>query len=86
MAGTRAGCIARLVVLLEHARGAGPHAVAAYFDNPEDTRLIMSMKTYLAQRSYNSTQVMDQPFTLEALVALFLRGLPADQNMNGVRR
>ncbi|HEY0206094.1 MAG TPA: Hsp70 family protein [Acetobacteraceae bacterium] len=62
---------------LRHA--AGPHAVAAYLDDPEDTRLIMSMKTYLAQRSFSSTLVMGRPFTLEALVALFLRGLLADQ-------
>ncbi|MGI4941524.1 MAG: Hsp70 family protein [Janthinobacterium lividum] len=62
---------------LRHA--AGPHAVAHYLDDPEDTRLIMSMKTYLAQRSFSSTQVMGRPFTLEALVALFLRGLLADQ-------
>ena len=62
---------------LRHA--AGPHAVAHYLDDPEDTRLIMSMKTYLAQRSFTSTQVMGRPFTLEALVALFLRGLLAGQ-------
>ena len=62
---------------LRHA--AGPHAVEAYLDDPEDTRLIMSMKTYLAQRSFTSTQVMGRPFTLEALVALFLRDLLAGQ-------
>ncbi len=66
---------------LRHA--AGPHAVAAYLDDPEDTRLIMSMKTYLAQRSFSSTQVMGRPFTLEALVALFLRGLLAEQGLAG---
>jgi len=69
--------------VLRHA--AGPHAVVAYLDDPEDTRLIMSMKTYLAQRSFSSTQVMGRPFTLEALVALFLRGLLADQDMDGAR-
>ena len=68
---------------LRHA--AGPDAVAAYLDDPEDTRLIMSMKTYLAQRSFSSTQVMGRPFTLEALVALFLRGLLAGQDMRGAR-
>ena len=68
---------------LRHA--AGPGAVAAYLDDPEDTRLIMSMKTYLAQRSFSSTQVMGRPFTLEALIALFLRGLLADQDMQGAR-
>jgi hypothetical chaperone protein len=39
--------------VLRHA--AGPHAVSAYLDDPEDTRLIMSMKTYLAQPSFSST-------------------------------
>ena len=68
---------------LRHA--AGPGAVAAYLDDPEDTRLIMSMKTYLAQRSFTSTQVMGRPFTLEALVALFLRGLLAGQDLDGAR-
>ncbi len=63
---------------------AGPDGVAAYLDDPEDTRLIMSMKTYLAQRSFSSTQVMGRPFTLEALVALFLRGLLAGQDMDGM--
>jgi len=67
--------------VLRHA--AGPHAVAAYLDDPEDTRPIMSMKTYLAQRSFSSTQVMGRPFTLEALVALFLRGLLAGQGLAG---
>jgi len=66
---------------LRHA--AGPHAVAHYLDDPEDTRLIMSMKTYLAQRSFGSTQVVGRTFTLEALVALFLRGLLADQKLDG---
>ena len=64
---------------LRHA--AGPHAVAAYLDDPEAARLIMSMKTYLAQRSFSSTQVMGRRFTLEALVALFLRGLLADHTV-----
>jgi len=40
---------------LRHA--AGPHAVEAYLDDPLDTRLIMSMKTYRAQRSFTQTQV-----------------------------
>ena len=54
---------------------AGPHAVQAYLDDPQDTRLIMSMKTYLAQRSFTQTQVYGAPHTLEQLVALFLRAL-----------
>ena len=68
---------------LRHA--AGPDGVAAYLDDPEDTRLIMSMKTYLAQRSFSSTLVMGRPFTLEALVALFLQGLLAGRDLDGAR-
>ena len=65
---------------LRHA--AGPHAVAAYLDDPEDSRLIMSMKTYLAQRSFTGTQVMGRPFTLEGLVALFLRALLQEHGLD----
>jgi len=68
---------------LRHA--AGPQAVAAYLDDPEDSRLIMSMKTYLAQRSFTGTQVMGRPFTLEGLVALFLRALLHGQGLDGAR-
>ena len=64
---------------------ARPHAVAAYLDDPEDTRLIMSMKTYLAQGSFSSTRVMGRRFTLKVLVALFLRGLLAEQDMDSAR-
>ena len=50
-----------------------------------DFGTIMSMKTHLAQRSFSSTQVVGWPFTLEALIALCLRGLLARQGMNGER-
>jgi hypothetical chaperone protein len=58
---------------LHHA--AGPLAVQAYLDEPLDSRLIMSMKTYLAQHSFTQTRIFGRPFTLEQLVALFLRTL-----------
>jgi hypothetical chaperone protein len=58
---------------LHHA--AGPHAVEAYLDDPLDSRLIMSMKTYLAQHSFTQTRIFGRPFTLEQLVSLFLRSL-----------
>ena len=57
--------------LLHHA--AGPAAIAAYLDDPLDSRLIMSMKTYLAQRSFTQTQLYGRPFTLERLIGVFLR-------------
>jgi hypothetical chaperone protein len=58
---------------LRHA--AGPAAIEAYLDDPLDSRLIMSMKTYLAQRSFTRTQVHGRPFGLEQMIALFLRAL-----------
>ncbi len=60
---------------LRHA--AGPSAIDFYLDDPLDSRLMMSMKTYLAQGSFSETKVFGRPFTLEALVALFLRELLA---------
>lgn len=55
------------------ARAAGPTAIERYVDDPLDTRLIMSMKSYLAQRSFTDTHVYGHRFTLEALIAQFLR-------------
>jgi len=68
---------------LRHA--AGPHAVEAYLDDPLDTRLIMSMKTYLAQRSFTQTQVYGRPHTLERLVALFLGALLDGTDLRSAR-
>jgi len=58
---------------LHHA--AGPSAIESYLEDPLSSRLIMSMKSYLAQRSFTQTQIFGKAFTLEALVALFLRAL-----------
>ncbi len=58
---------------LHHA--AGPHAIEAYLDDPVDNRLIMSMKTYLAQRSFTQTNIFGRIFTLEQMIALFLQAL-----------
>lgn len=59
------------------AHAAGPRAIAAYLDEPFDSRLIMSMKSYLAQRSFRETRILGRTYTLEALIALFLRELLA---------
>jgi hypothetical chaperone protein len=59
--------------LLRHE--AGPAAIRAYLDDPLDSRLIMSMKTYLAQHSFTQTRIFNRPFTLEQLIAVFLRAL-----------
>jgi hypothetical chaperone protein len=54
---------------------AGPDAVTAYLEDPLESRLIMSMKTYLAQRSFTETRIFGHPFTLERLIARFLSRL-----------
>jgi hypothetical chaperone protein len=70
---------------LQHA--AGPDAIEAYLDDPLGSRLIMSMKSYLASRSFVETRVFNRPFALEDLISTFLRalvagaaGLPAGTN------
>ena len=60
---------------LHHA--AGPAAIAAYLDDPSDSRLIMSMKSYLAQRSFTETRIFGRRFSLPDLIAQFLRALAA---------
>jgi hypothetical chaperone protein len=62
--------------ILRHA--AGQAAVLDYLEDPLDSRLIMSMKTYLAQRSFSETRIFGYPFTLEGLIGCFLRILLAD--------
>jgi hypothetical chaperone protein len=57
---------------------AGPEAITAYLEDPLDSRLIMSMKTYLAQKSFTETRIFGHPFTLERLVGRFLGALLAD--------
>ena len=64
---------------------AGPGGIEAYLDDPLDSRLIMSMKTYLAQTSFKSTQVHGRPFTLEQMAALFLRALLEGVELAGAR-
>lgn len=59
----------------EHA--AGPAAMAAYLDEPFENRLIMSMKSYLAQGSFTETRIFGRTWELPALIGLFLRELLA---------
>ena len=58
---------------LRHA--AGPAAITAYLDEPLDSRLVMSMKTYLASRNFTATSLFGRSLTLEQLIGLFLRDL-----------
>jgi len=60
-------------VALRHAVGAA--AIEAWLDDPLESRLMMSLKSYLGQRSFTETRVFGRSFTLEDLIALFLRGI-----------
>lgn len=60
---------------LRHA--AGPAAIEAYLEDPLASRLIMSMKSHLAQRSFTETLIFGRRWRLEALIGLFLRELLA---------
>jgi len=53
----------------------GPAAIDAYLDDPAESRLIMSMKTYLAQKSFRETQLLGRRMTLDMLIAQFLKCL-----------
>ena len=63
-------------------QAAGPEAIAAYLDDPLDSRLIMSMKTYLAQRSFVETRIFGRRFSLPDLIAHFLRALASASNLD----
>ncbi|MCO6417384.1 Hsp70 family protein [Siccirubricoccus sp. KC 17139] len=58
---------------------AGPAAIEAYLEDPLACRLIMSMKSYLAQRSFGETRIAGQSWKLEGLIGLFLRALLGDR-------
>ncbi|MBX9698882.1 MAG: Hsp70 family protein, partial [Acetobacteraceae bacterium] len=66
---------------------AGPAGIEAYLDDPLDSRLIMSMKSYLAQASFTETRIFGRAWTLEALIAAFLRHLlaPHAAELDGAR-
>ncbi|WP_419729366.1 Hsp70 family protein [Lichenicola sp.] len=75
-------CRTLLCLWHEHAAGhttlrdaIGQSAIEAYLDDPADSRLIMSMKSYLAQSSFRETRLLGRTMTLEALVARFLAAL-----------
>lgn len=50
----------------------GAAAIDAYLEDPAESRLIMSMKSYLAQASFRQTRLLGQVMTLEMLIARFL--------------
>ena len=65
---------------LHHA--AGPAAIVAYLDDPLDSRLIMSMKSYVAQRGFTETRIFGRRFSLPDLIAAFLRALAAAADLD----
>ena len=70
---------ARDRVVLRHA--VGPTAIEAYLDDPLKSRLMMSLKSYLAQRSFTETRVFGRNFTLDGLIGLFLAAIvPASRD------
>lgn len=57
---------------------AGPAALDRALAGTGEGRLIQSIKTYLASATFRETRLFGQRFTVEELVATFLRRLAAD--------
>ena len=53
----------------------GAEAIAAFLQQGEDARLIQSVKTFLSSRSFSKSSIHGRDYTLEQIVADFLRGL-----------
>ena len=54
---------------------AGPEAIQHYLNARSPGRLIQSMKSYLASRLFNKTQILGRTYTLEDLIGAILREL-----------
>ncbi len=57
---------------------AGPDAIARAAAPIGDQRFLQSLKTHLASRAFTETRLYGQRFTIEALIATFLRDLAPD--------
>src|SRR4051794_37500536 len=53
----------------------GPEGIERYLHSDENGRLIQSLKSFLASRSLQTTEVFGRPFRLEALIAKILRDI-----------
>ena len=53
----------------------GPAAIEAFFQHEEDARLIQSVKTFLSSRTFSKSVIHGREYTLEEIVADFVRGL-----------
>ena len=51
---------------------AGPWAIDAYVEDPADTRLIQSFKSFAAQESFTETQILGRRYRFEDLLSTFL--------------
>ena len=54
---------------------AGPDAITSYLNAKTTGRLIQSMKSYLASRLFNQTQILGVTYSLEELIGILLRYL-----------
>jgi hypothetical chaperone protein len=54
---------------------AGPDAIRDYLNAKTPGRLIQSMKSYLASRLFNQTQILGETYALEELIGILLRYL-----------
>lgn len=52
---------------------AGPDAIQNYLNAKTRGRLIQPMKSYLASRLFNQTQILGETYTLEELIGILLR-------------
>ncbi len=55
----------------------GPAAIEAFLEYGEEARLIQSVKTFLSSASFSKSAIHGRDYTLEQIVADFLRGLVA---------
>jgi hypothetical chaperone protein len=73
----------RSVLFFEHAIGsgavprplAGPPAIERYLEPHEGGRLIQSLKSFAANRTFQSTQIGTRQYKLEDLIGIFLKAL-----------
>ena len=62
----------------------GPAAIEAWLDDPLESRLMMSLKSYLGQSGFSDTRVFGRTFKLEHLITLFLRGILPEHGPDAV--
>ena len=61
---------------------AGPDAIGKYLDGDGKGRLIQSMKSHLASRTFTHTTILGRNYTLDDLIAIIVRKLREAAEMN----